>query len=104
MGDRRVGERREKEKGVIKFKIKDIIGYAILGAMLIVSLILNVILANQNANYKVELIESNSYINELEDYILNGDEEDDEEYEDENEEDELDSNEDDEEVYDENEV
>ena len=63
MGDRRVGERREPEKGVIKINTKNAIIYGIIAIVLIISISANIILANKYAKIKNkygDLIENES--------------------------------------------
>lgn len=52
MGDRRIGDRREREKGVIKIKFKDAIIYAVIAIILIISIIMNIIYFNLYKKYK----------------------------------------------------
>ncbi|MBR3134556.1 MAG: hypothetical protein IKG56_03755 [Clostridia bacterium] len=67
MGDRRVADRRAPEKGVIKIELKKFIVYAIVGTILLVSIILNIVLgilysklkAKYNNDYS--LIETDSH-------------------------------------------
>ena len=63
MGDRRVGERREPEKGIIKINTKNAIIYGIIAIVLIISISANIILANKYAKIKNkygDLIENES--------------------------------------------
>lgn len=52
MGDRRMGDRREREKGVIKIKFKDAIIYIIIAALFIISVSVNIIFINLYSKYK----------------------------------------------------
>ena len=63
MGDRRVGERREPEKGIIKINTKNAIIYGIIAIVLIISISTNIILANKYIEFKNkygDLIENES--------------------------------------------
>ena len=52
MGDRRIGDRREKEKGVIRIKFKDAVKYVIIGIVLLISIATNIVLAIKLNQYK----------------------------------------------------
>ena len=52
MGDRRVEDRREKEKGVIKIKLEDAVKYIVIGIILTISIITNIVLAVKLNQYK----------------------------------------------------
>lgn len=52
MGDRRVGDRREKENGVIRIKFEDAVKYVIVGIILIISIAANIVLAIKVHYYK----------------------------------------------------
>ena len=43
MADRRQGDRRDKENGIIRIKLKDAVIYIILIAIIVVSLIANIV-------------------------------------------------------------
>ena len=65
MGDRRIGDRREKETGVIKVQFKDAVIYLIISVILIISVSANIVLAIRNIHYKQELaLYDESYIDE----------------------------------------
>ena len=49
MADQRQGDRRAPEQGVVKIKTKDVVGYSVLLAILLISVILNVVLGIKNA-------------------------------------------------------
>ena len=55
MADRRIGERRSPEKGVIKIQFKDAITYLIFAVIIIISVSANIILA-------IKLKTANQYI------------------------------------------
>lgn len=64
MGDRRVGDRREKQRGVINVKFKDAAIILIVAVTLIVSLSSNIILASKYKKYKTyfyQVLESSDY-------------------------------------------
>lgn len=52
MGDRRMGDRREKEQGVIRIKFKDAVTYVVLGVILLISLIVNIVLGIKLHEYR----------------------------------------------------
>lgn len=52
MGDRRIGDRRAKENGVIKIKFEDAVKYIIIGVILIISIATNIVLAVKVHKYK----------------------------------------------------
>ena len=52
MGDRRVGDRRDRENGVIRIKFKDAVKYIIVGIILIISIAANIVLATKLKQYK----------------------------------------------------
>ncbi len=65
MGDRRIGDRREKAKGEITLKFHDAVIYLIIAIFIIGSVSANIILAIKNKQYK-EAIEY--YESDYEDY------------------------------------
>ena len=61
MSDRRVGDRRQPEEGVIKIKFQDAIWYIILVTVIIISVAANIVLAINNNKYKKQI---NDYLSE----------------------------------------
>lgn len=61
MPDRRVGDRRQPEEGVIKIKFQDAIWYIILVTVIIISVAANIVLAINNNKYKKQI---NDYLSE----------------------------------------
>lgn len=61
MGDRRIADRREREKGIIRLRLRDAIIYVVVAIILIIQLFLNIILFIKNQKYKEEI---NYYENE----------------------------------------
>lgn len=55
MADRRMGDRREQEKGVIRIEFKDAIIYLIITIVLIISISSNIVLVLRNKQYKKEI-------------------------------------------------
>lgn len=60
MADRRMGDRRELEQGVVKIEIKKVVIYVIIAIVLIVSITLNIIFGIQCSEYKNKLEEINN--------------------------------------------
>ena len=72
MGDRRVGDRRDKENGVIRVKFTDAVKYLIVAVILIISISANIVLIVRINQYKqaLELFEySGAYYDEQDDEI-----------------------------------
>lgn len=61
MPDRRKGDRRAPERGVIKIPFKDAITYLIFAVILIISFSANVVLAIRIKDYKENYIRKDSY-------------------------------------------
>ena len=61
MSDRRVGDRRQPEPGVIKIKFQDAVWYIILIAIIIISVAANIVFAIKNNQYKQQI---NAFYNE----------------------------------------
>ncbi len=55
MSDRRIGDRRQPEEGVIKIKFQDAVWYIILVFILVISITANIVLAINNNRYKKEI-------------------------------------------------
>ena len=65
MGDRRIGDRREAEEGIIKVQFKDAVVYLIISVVIIISVSANIVLAIRNMHYKEELaLYEENYIDE----------------------------------------
>ena len=66
MGDRRQGDRRESEKGVLKIKFKNAVIYALIAIVLILSLSINVFLSILNRKYRtiIDQYESEEFYDE----------------------------------------
>ena len=63
MSDRRMGDRRTPDKGMLVIPFKDAVIYIVIATIMIISVTANVILLNRNKQYK-DLIESYYYDDE----------------------------------------
>lgn len=72
MADRRQGDRREPEKGVIKIPFKDAVIYVVLAAIIIISIVFNIVLAIKLHHYR-ELYEESTFVDTIDDDFIEED-------------------------------
>ena len=72
MADRRQGDRREPEKGVIKIQFKDAVIYVVLAAIIIISIIFNIVLGIKLHHYR-ELYEESIFMDTMDDNFIEDD-------------------------------
>ena len=72
MEDRIQVDRREPEKGVIKIPFKDAVIYVVLAAIIIISIVFNIVLAIKLHHYR-ELYEESTFVDTIDDDFIEED-------------------------------